>query len=98
MRPPFNSNLSNILDREVFATARGGEAIVHLESGRSAAERGQDEIRQLEHLGQAITTALESTLGEPLPSEIVLLLGILESKGKGRMKLMAPIRFDRHDR
>jgi hypothetical protein len=80
------------------ATARGGEEIVHLESGRSTAERAQDEIRQLEHLGQAITTALESTLIEPLPSEIILLLSILESKGKGRVKLIAPIKFDQHDR
>ncbi len=57
---------------------------MQFEFGESTAERTQDEFRQLEQLGQAITTALESTLVEPLPSEIVRLLNLLESKRKGR--------------
>ncbi len=57
---------------------------MQFEFGESTAERTQDEFRQLEQLGQAITTALESTLVEPLPGEIVRLLSLLEWKGKGR--------------
>ncbi len=55
-----------------------------LESGRPAAERARDEIRQLEQLGQAMISALECTLIEPLPSDIVFLLSLLEYKGRDR--------------
>lgn len=50
-----------------------------------------DELRQLQLLGQAITTALESILVEPLPHEIITLLGLLESKEEKKVKLMKPV-------
>lgn len=49
-------------------------------------EKVQDEIRQLELLGQAITAALRSTLVEPLPYRIALLLNILELKEKEKVR------------
>ena len=53
---------------------------MRLEFSQSTLERAQDEIRQLQLLGEAIKTALESTLVEPLPHELVFLLSLLEMK------------------
>jgi hypothetical protein len=44
--------------------------------------RAKDEIRQLQQLGKAIATSLESALDAPLPCEIVRLLRLLELKEK----------------
>jgi hypothetical protein len=49
---------------------------------QASAEQVQDQIRQLDLLGQAITAASRSTLVEPLPHEIGLLLNLLELKEK----------------
>jgi hypothetical protein len=62
------------------------------ELSQSVTERVQDDVRQLQLLGQAITKALASILVEPLPREIDILLDLLESKEEEEEKMGLEIR------
>jgi hypothetical protein len=64
----------------------------------STSERALDEIRQMMQLGTAMTAALDSTLVEALPNELILLLGILEMKEMERAKMHQPLlHLEEHD-
>jgi hypothetical protein len=76
------------------ATFRGGRAS-YLAFPQAPAEHVEDEIRQLELLGQAIATAFRSTLVEPLPHEIALILNLLELKEKEKVKPMTLAKLDK---